>query len=378
MVASAMVPGACLNLLARALDLLVRLGGEKAVFMDAVTMGTKNKYLDIIVDFPAYLASCVVRRPATILAGSLLVLFGPSVVSALLRRRRVYAVKKGDQKTVATIDAMGGVTSMKTNDTVATVATCAAAVSAATLALRGMLIGGDTSDTSDGRMDEGATTVSEPAVLAIGGDAADAPPAETSTAVVPAYDPLPVRPPIATVMKAARHESEPMLQQIADDVLRQRAYEDPTSFVNEVAPLVQKPKKRFGYHPTLAAKYVQRLEREFPGVTFYADHDQMTSNCHELAAVARRVATYEIYMLMEAYGISPYLDRSDIGGNEELSYGMNTRVHYCRLTFDVRDGARNTTRMMNLQKMDKQRPGIAQVFKPGGARICTNGAENCP
>lgn len=180
------------------------------------------------------------------------------------------------------------------------------------------------------------------------------------------------------MVKHAKLEVASYVQQIAEDVTRQRAMERPESFLAEVEILMPQKRKVLSYHPSLPAKDLAHLVDTYPGIDFQASTEMLVCNDHELAAIARRAATYSIYSRMDAFVKVETLDRSDIGGNEELSFNHDTRVHYCRMTMDVRDDARNTRRAIALQNADVMRPGLAKIFRPGGSRVCTTGAENCP
>lgn len=123
----------------------------------------------------------------------------------------------------------------------------------------------------------------------------------------------------AFTTKNARFETASYVQQIAEDMTRQRARDHPESFTSEIEILIPKKRKTLFYHPTLAKEFVTRLENTYPGITFQSADDVFVANDHEPAAIARRAATYIIYQKMDAYTRVPVLDRSDIGGNERSS-----------------------------------------------------------
>lgn len=164
----------------------------------------------------------------------------------------------------------------------------------------------------------------------------------------------------SNVVKHAKLEVASYVQQIAEDVTRQRALERPESFLAEVEVLVPYKRKVLYYHPSLPTRDLALLAETYPGIEFQPATGMMVCNDHELAAIARRAATHNIYTQMYAYAKVETLDRSDIGGNQELSFNHDTRVHYCRMTMDVRDGARNTRRAIALQSADVMRPGLAK------------------
>lgn len=147
--------------------------------------------------------------------------------------------------------------------------------------------------------------VIEPRLTAGGNVVEEAPVAPTSTPVVPtATVRIAEAVPAADVTRsvnttattrAARLEVATYVQEIAEDMTRQRARDHPESFVGEIESLVPKKKKTLYHHPTLAKQHVTRLAETYPGITFQATEEAFVSNDHEVAAIARRAATHVIY-----------------------------------------------------------------------------------
>lgn len=387
MLTAMLLPGATVNLAARAMDTLIVAGGEPASVWDFVTFGVKLPYVDYLVDLPWYMCTRIFVRPVStvLLAGS--VCGGVALLGWYLRKKRSVALRNGDAATVATIDVITASPLAQCKPVVMKYAAIAAGAAATVLAIKGMAIGG--SSAQDGAVSAGGDSASNVPVASDFRDrGANTNPPITPSATTGAASSVMMleryhltNQPMAGIsatLKAARIEADQVSQQIAYDLLLQRAASQPESFTAEVSHLVDVTKPRLAYHPEMSQQHVERITKAFPSITFYPDTNQSMGNCHEVAALARRAMTWYVYDSLKAWEPAPYLDISDIGGNEALSFEKDTRVHYCRLVVDVRDAARRVNRSMALDEADKRRPGLKAIFRDNGPRMCTNGAEKCP
>lgn len=174
------------------------------------------------------------------------------------------------------------------------------------------------------------------------------------------------------LVRAAGIEPNMLLNPLSMRLMLQCAQENPHAMAALANAIIPEDLRRIGFHKTMPQEIVERLRNTYTCFEFYPDETQCNANSHDLAAVPRRA-----YNKMCAYDVGALLDISDVEGNEILSATRQTRVHYCRIVLDGKDAARVTTRNIALQKLERERPGVVDMFRPGGPRVCTRGVENC-
>lgn len=179
------------------------------------------------------------------------------------------------------------------------------------------------------------------------------------------------------LVRASGLEPSTILGPTAASLLLQYAQENPQAMAALAAPLIPDDQRRIAYHKSVPQDIVERLRNTYTCFEFFADETQCVANPHDVGAVPRRAIQIDFYSRMCAYDVGDELDISDVGGNELISAKRETRVHYCRLVLDGKDAARVTMRDIELRKMERERPGIVDLFRPGGPRVCTRGVEKC-